>query len=50
MAEHAEAPKTEPLLGRGIYDVAEVSRIVRRHPETVARWTRGTDPPTPCGE
>ena len=44
MAAHAEAHKTEPLLGRGIYDVAEVARIVRRHPETVARWTRGTDP------
>ena len=44
MAVHAEAPKTEPLLGRGIYDVAEVARIVRRHPETVARWTRGADP------
>ena len=44
MAVHAEALKTEPLLGRGIYDVAEVARIVRRHPETVARWTRGADP------
>ena len=44
MGAHAEVRKTEPLLGRGIYDVAEVSRIVRRHPETVARWIRGTDP------
>ena len=44
MAAHAEAQKTEPLLGRGIYDIAEAARIVRRHPDTVARWTRGTDP------
>ena len=44
VAVHTGAPRTEPLLGRGIYDVAEVARIVRRHPETVARWTRGADP------
>ena len=44
MAAPAEAHKTEPLLGRGIYDVAEVARIVRRDPDTVARWTRGADP------
>ncbi|WP_420612099.1 DUF433 domain-containing protein [Candidatus Spongiisocius sp.] len=44
VAVHAEAHNTEPLLGRGIYDVAEVARIVRRHPDTVARWTRGADP------
>ena len=44
MTAHAEAHKTEPLLGRGIYDVAEVARIVRRHSDTVARWARGTDP------
>lgn len=44
MAAHSEAQKTEPLLGRGIYDIAEAARIVRRHADTVARWTRGTDP------
>lgn len=44
VAVHAGAHNTGPLLGRGIYDVAEVSRIVRRHPETVGRWTRGADP------
>ena len=44
MAAHAEVQKTEPLLGRGIYDIAEAARIVRSHPETVARWTRGSDP------
>ncbi len=44
MVAHAEAQKTESLLGRGIYDIAEAARIVRRHPDTVAGWTRGTDP------
>ena len=44
MTAHTEARKPEPLLGRGIYDIAEAARIVGRHPETVARWTRGTDP------
>ncbi len=33
-----------PLLGKGIYDLGEAARIVRRHPETVARWTKGVDP------
>lgn len=33
-----------PLLGRGVYDIAEVARIVRRHPDTVARWARGAVP------
>ncbi|MCY4621328.1 MAG: DUF433 domain-containing protein [bacterium] len=36
--------QTEPLLGRGIYDIAEAARVVGRHPETVARWTRGANP------
>ena len=31
----------ESLLGTGIYDIAEAGRIVRRHPETIAGWTRG---------
>ena len=30
----------EPLLGRGIYDVVEVARLVGRDPETVDRWAR----------
>lgn len=30
------------LLGRGIYDVAEVARLVRRPTREVAGWTRGT--------
>ena len=33
--------KIEPLLGRGIYDVVEVARLVGRDPETVDRWTSG---------
>ena len=32
------------LLGRGIYDVIEVSRLVERDPETVAVWTSGRTP------
>jgi uncharacterized protein (DUF433 family) len=36
--------KTEPLLGRGIYDVVEVARLVSRDPETVSRWTSGRSP------
>ena len=44
MATHAQAHKTGPLPGRGIYDIAEAARVVGRDPDTVARWTRGTDP------
>ena len=44
MATHVEAPKTGPFLGWGIYDIAEAARLVGRHPETVARWTRGANP------
>lgn len=32
------------LLGRGIYDLVEAARLIRRDPETVARWTRGKQP------
>lgn len=32
------------LLGRGIYDPTEASRLVRVHPETLARWTTGKQP------
>ncbi len=46
MATKVEA-QTEPLLGRGIYDIAEAARVVGRHPETVARWTRGVNPMHP---
>ena len=44
MPAQIHARKSEPLLGRGIYDIAEAARIVRRHPETVARWTRSEHP------
>ena len=44
MDTHAEAHKTEPLIGRGIYGIAEAARVIRRHPDTLARWTRGTNP------
>lgn len=32
------------LLGRGIYDPAEAARLLRVHPETLARWTTGKHP------
>ena len=44
MSAKTEVRKSNPLLGRGIYDIAEAARIVQRHPDTVARWTRGADP------
>lgn len=30
-----------PLFGVGIYDVAETARLIKRDPDTVARWTQG---------
>ena len=44
MAADVEAHMAEPLLGRGIYDLAEAARVVGRDPDTVARWTRGANP------
>lgn len=44
MATPTEAHMAEPLLGRGIYDLAEAARVVGRDPDTVARWTRGASP------
>lgn len=35
---------TEALIGRGIYDPSEVTRLARVHPETLARWTKGQKP------
>ena len=35
---------TSALIGGGIYDPAEASRLVRVHPETLARWTTGKHP------
>ena len=32
------------LLGRGIYDLVEAARMIRRDPYTVARWTQGEHP------
>lgn len=32
------------LIGRGIYDPTEAARLVRVHPETLARWTTGKRP------
>ncbi len=44
MIANGEVPDAAPLLGKGVYDIAEVARIVRRHPETIARWARSTEP------
>lgn len=35
---------SERLLGRGIYDLLEVARMLRRDPETIGRWTRSKEP------
>lgn len=35
---------TTALIGRGIYDPTEAARLVRVHPDTLARWTTGKDP------
>lgn len=32
---------THEMLGRGIYDPSEIARLIRVHPETLARWTTG---------
>lgn len=32
------------LLGAGIYDLVDAARLIRRQPETVARWTQGPKP------
>lgn len=32
------------LLGRGIYDPTEAARLLRVHPDTLARWTTGKHP------
>jgi len=35
---------TSALIGRGIYDPTEAARLVRVHPDTLARWTTGKHP------
>lgn len=35
---------TSALIGRGIYDPTEAARLVRVHPDTLARWTTGKRP------
>ena len=38
------ATVTSTVIGRGIYDPTEIARLVRVHPDTVARWTTGKHP------
>lgn len=35
---------TTTVISRGIYDPIEVARLVRVHPDTIARWTTGKRP------
>jgi uncharacterized protein (DUF433 family) len=35
---------TSALIGRGIYDPTEAARLVRVHPDALARWTTGKYP------
>lgn len=44
MGTKQRADVDQRLLGRGIYDLVEAARLIRRDPETVARWTRGKQP------
>lgn len=44
IATSEQTTKGLSLLGRGIYDVVEVARLVGRDPETIQRWTSGQPP------
>jgi uncharacterized protein (DUF433 family) len=50
MSTRQRADVDHRLLGRGIYDLVEAARLVRRDPETVARWTRGKQPIHPIAD
>ena len=42
--ESGAAPRPAGLLGKGIYDLSEAARIIKRDPGTIGHWTKG-DPP-----
>jgi uncharacterized protein (DUF433 family) len=44
MNKVAGVSRPSGLLGKGVYDVVDVAKILRRDPYTVARWTQGEDP------
>ena len=44
MSERAGTTTSTTLMGKGIYDLVEAARLVRRQPDTIARWTRGDQP------
>jgi len=44
IATSKQTKKGPSFLGRGIYDVVEVARLVGRDPETIQRWTSGQAP------
>lgn len=41
MSKGSDTKTSNTLLGTGVYDLGEAARLVRRGPETIARWTRG---------
>ncbi|HJR86555.1 MAG TPA: DUF433 domain-containing protein [Acidimicrobiia bacterium] len=43
IANEKTAALDHPLIGRGIYDVVDVARLVGRDPETISRWTGGRE-------
>lgn len=38
------SPRPVGLLGKGIYDLVEAARIIKRNPDTIGGWTKGGDP------
>lgn len=44
IATSRQSSNETPLLDRGIYDVVEVARLLKRDPETIDRWTSGRTP------
>ncbi|MDF1596282.1 MAG: DUF433 domain-containing protein [Acidimicrobiia bacterium] len=50
MGTKERADMADRLLGRGIYDLVETARLVRRDPDTIARWIRGKQPLYPVAD
>jgi uncharacterized protein (DUF433 family) len=44
IATSKQSAKQAQYLGRGIYDVVEVAKLLKRDPETIDRWTGGRSP------
>jgi len=50
MGTRKRVDTTNQLLGRGIYDLVEAAHVLRRNPETIARWIRGPQPLHSAGD